>query len=130
MHADTTCAVCGRPLDLWTATAALDGRTVCASGCFGAHLATLPAEDREPLAAPTVSPPLPLPAVAVAFPGPDDPLSVPCRHCHARAGQRCRTYRGHNKPTCKQRGTPPEDAELPAPCGSLFTPDLPEEQGP
>jgi hypothetical protein len=34
-RADTTCAVCGRPLDLFTATTSLDGRTVCRSGCLG-----------------------------------------------------------------------------------------------
>jgi hypothetical protein len=77
MPADTSCAVCGKPLDLWTATAALDGRTVCASGCFGAHLATVPAEDREALAAPTVSPPLSLPTGPVTFPPPPEPQPEP-----------------------------------------------------
>jgi hypothetical protein len=34
-RADVSCAVCGRPLELWDATSALDGRTVCAENCLG-----------------------------------------------------------------------------------------------
>jgi hypothetical protein len=33
--ADLSCAVCGKPLDLWSATTALDGSTVCAADCLG-----------------------------------------------------------------------------------------------
>jgi hypothetical protein len=36
--ADTSCAACGRPLTLWDATTALDGRTVCAKNCLGAGI--------------------------------------------------------------------------------------------
>jgi hypothetical protein len=44
---DVSCAVCGRPLDLWDATTALDGNTVCAGGdCMGAFLGGLPPEER------------------------------------------------------------------------------------
>ncbi len=34
-HADTSCAVCGRPLTLWDDVKQVDGVTVCASGCLG-----------------------------------------------------------------------------------------------
>jgi hypothetical protein len=37
-RADVSCAVCGKPLELWDATTALDGRTVCASGCLGGNI--------------------------------------------------------------------------------------------
>jgi hypothetical protein len=30
-----SCAVCGKPLDLWSAIAALDGSTVCGADCLG-----------------------------------------------------------------------------------------------
>jgi hypothetical protein len=37
-RADVSCAVCGKPLELWDATTALDGRTVCAENCLGAGI--------------------------------------------------------------------------------------------
>jgi hypothetical protein len=37
-RADVSCAVCGRPLLLWDAVKALDGRTVCAADCLGAGI--------------------------------------------------------------------------------------------
>jgi hypothetical protein len=37
-HADTSCAVCGRPLTLWDATTTVDGATVCATNCLGAGI--------------------------------------------------------------------------------------------
>ncbi len=36
--ADVSCAVCGTRLELWDATTALDGRTVCAANCLGAGI--------------------------------------------------------------------------------------------
>ncbi|HZR55214.1 MAG TPA: hypothetical protein VFB06_37720 [Streptosporangiaceae bacterium] len=45
---DVSCALCGKALELWDATTALDGRTVCASGCMGGFLGGLPAEERGP----------------------------------------------------------------------------------
>jgi hypothetical protein len=39
-------------------------------------------------------------------PAPDDPLEVPCWRCGAPAGNKCRNYKGENKFTCKERGTP------------------------
>jgi hypothetical protein len=35
---DTSCAVCGRPLELWDAVRSPDGRTVCAANCLGAGI--------------------------------------------------------------------------------------------
>jgi hypothetical protein len=35
---DTSCGVCGRPLELWDAVRSLDGRTVCAANCLGAGI--------------------------------------------------------------------------------------------
>jgi hypothetical protein len=45
-------------------------------------------------------------------------LALPCARCGARAGERCRNYRGQHKQTCPERGKPaPEPAEEPP---SLF----------
>ena len=41
-----------------------------------------------------------------------DPLAVPCRKCRAPANKPCRNYKGQNKQTCPDRGTP---APAPAP---------------
>jgi hypothetical protein len=40
-HAETSCAACGRRLELWDATTGLDGATVCASGCLGQGILTM-----------------------------------------------------------------------------------------
>jgi hypothetical protein len=37
-NADTSCAVCGRPLTLFDRVTALDGRTVCGEDCLGAGI--------------------------------------------------------------------------------------------
>ena len=49
--ADVSCAVCGKPLDLLSATTGLDGATVCASNCLGAGIVlarTMPEYQDEP----------------------------------------------------------------------------------
>jgi hypothetical protein len=54
-RADTSCAVCGRPLTLWDSTTALDGSTVCAADCLGAGILLarqLPQYQEEPPPAP------------------------------------------------------------------------------
>jgi hypothetical protein len=53
--AGVSCAVCGQPLHLWSATRALDGQTVCASDCLGAGILRarqLPEYQDDPPAAP------------------------------------------------------------------------------
>jgi hypothetical protein len=67
---DVSCAVCGRPLELWDATTALDGRTVCASGCLGSFLAGVPEGNRDERPAETTGRPSwsQLPSVPVQMP--------------------------------------------------------------
>jgi hypothetical protein len=39
------------------------------------------------------------------------PLAFPCPHCHVRAGERCRNYRGKGKQPCPDRGKAPPKGE-------------------
>jgi hypothetical protein len=45
--------------------------------------------------------------------------AVPCRNCHAPAGQPCRNHRGQREATCPERGTPAPPPP-PAPARGLF----------
>ena len=67
-RADVSCAVCGKPLDLLSATTGLDGLTVCAADCLGAALARVPEVERSPIAPETISPGLKMPTVAAQWP--------------------------------------------------------------
>lgn len=125
--ADTCCGWCGKPVNLFDKTHNLDGVTVCdRDDCPGAHAARAREQAEEladddgtlhqgrlELSLPGDEPPQ-LPEAAYHDLADDDqaqadPLAVPCRRCHAEAGRKCRDYRGRNKFTCKERGTPPPD---------------------
>jgi hypothetical protein len=99
---DTHCPACNMACNDWTRCERC-GRDVC-DDCHGSYECC-----RTHKTAREVADSIDLGNLVGAIldnPAAASPLAVDCRRCRAKAGKKCRNYKGQNKQTCPERGTP------------------------